>query len=183
MASSQSTLEAPDLEKMALDIRPATLSDMDRVAEFVRSSADWYRPFVDEKDMSEHDVDDGWKLKNFKRRDFYIGYHRGKPVGTISMQYFGKWVYLGYIYLDVAHVGHGFGHQLMEFAETKARIEGAAGLALIAHPKATWAKRAYLKYGFDIVATKKEDVLRWNNGILKGYYEEGFELYLRAFGH
>lgn len=165
----------------ALTIVPATRDDMTLVAGFVRSSAEWYRPIVDEKDMGEHAVDEAWAEENFTRRDFYIGSADGEPVGTISLQYFGSWAYLGYIYLDVAHVGRGFGGKLIRFAEQKAREAGMQGLSLIGHPKATWAKRAYLKYGFEIAASKKNDVLGWQGGVLKPYYEEDFELYLYSF--
>lgn len=161
-----------------LRIRPARREEMDLIAGFVRSSADWYAEFVDEEDMSEHDVDEAWAEKNFARRDFYLGFAGEVPVGTISIQYFGDFAYLGYIYLDVAHVGKGYGHDLMRFAEETAREAGMRGLALIAHPKAIWAKKAYLKFGFEIVETRKEGVLAWQDGVLEEYYEEGFQLYL-----
>ena len=164
-----------------LAIRPARRDEMTMVAGFVRSSAEWYRPLLDDKDMAEHDVDERWAQKNFELRDFYIGSTEGEPVGTISLQYFGDYAYLGYIYLDVAQVGRGFGQDLMRFAERKAREADMSGLALIAHPEATWAKRAYLKYGFEIVETEKARVLAWQDGVLRPYYEEGFELYLYRF--
>jgi GNAT superfamily N-acetyltransferase len=164
-----------------LSIRPATLEDMKLVASFVRSSADWYRPIVSEKDMAEHAVDDAWARKNFARRDFYVGTIGKGAIGTISLQYFRRYAYLGYIYLDVAHVGKGYGHRLMDFAQGVAKQHDVRGMALIAHPEATWAKKAYLKYGFEIVETDKEHVLAWEDGALRPYYEEGFELYLYEF--
>lgn len=156
---------------------------MPTIAQLVRSSADWYRPFVDEKDMSEHDVDETWQAKNYERRNFYVGSLGNKAIGTISTQMLGSYAYLGYIYLDVNHVGRGHGGALMRFAEAKIRESTASGMALIAHPDATWAKKAYLKYGFKIAATEKEDVLAWQDGVLKGYYEEGFQLYTYDFAN
>lgn len=164
-----------------LEINPARREDMPTIAGLVRSSADWYRPFVDEKDMSEHEVDEAWESKNYERRDFYLGTLGSKAIGTISTQTLGSYAYLGYIYLDVDHVGNGHGKSLMRFAEKKVRETDARGMALIAHPEAAWAKKAYLKYGFEIAATEKEDVLAWQGGALKGYYEEGFQLYLFDF--
>jgi GNAT superfamily N-acetyltransferase len=155
---------------------------MDRVADFVRSSAEWYREIVDTRDMREHDVDDNWATINFARRDFYLGFAGETPVGTISLQYFGDYAYLGYIYLDVAHVGKGYGHTLMRFAEETSRRRGMKGMALIAHPHATWAKKAYLKYGFEIAERQRERVVAWNAGALRPYYEQGFELYLYRLG-
>lgn len=154
---------------------------MSTVARLVRSSADWYRPFVDEKDMAEHEVDAAWEEKNFARRSFYLGRLLGQAIGTISTQSLGDYAYLGYIYLDVDHVGKGHGRTLMKFAERQLRDSGKRGMALIAHPEATWAKKAYLKYGFEIAATEKEQVLQWQDGALKPYYEEGFQLYLFEF--
>lgn len=165
-------------ETTTFDVVPARREDMSRIADFVRSSAEWYRPLVDEKDMAEHDVDDSWAEENYKKRDFYIGKVDGTPIGTISLQSFGDYAYLGYIYLDVDHVGNGYGQQLMNFAESIVRRKGLRGMALIAHPDATWAKRAYLKYGFRVAASDKQDVLAWQDGVLRSYYEEGFELYL-----
>lgn len=177
VTSSTAPLRSPN----RLDIRAARREDMPTVAALVRSSADWYRPFVDEKDMGEHEVDEAWETKNYERRNFYLGRVRGKAIGTISTQRLGDYAYLGYIYLDVDHVGNGYGGTLMRFAERTIRRTDARGMALIAHPEASWAKRAYLKYGFRIAATEKEDVLAWQDGALEPYYEEGFQLYLFDF--
>jgi len=167
--------------EITLDIEPADWDDMELVAEFIRSTADWYEPFLDEKDLSEHYVDEEWKKVNFERRDFYIGRAEGIPVGSVSLQYFGDYAYVGYVYLDSDYVGHGFGRQLLSFAADKAKAQGMKGVALIAHPEAQWATKAYTKFGFQRVASNKEDVLKWNDGILKDYYEEGFELYIYPF--
>lgn len=172
---------SPSRPAERLEIKAARREDMPTIAQLVRSSADWYRPFVDEKDMSEHEVDEAWESKNYKRRSFYLGTLGTKAIGTISTQRLGSYAYLGYIYLDVEHVGNGHGGSLMRFAEEQLRETDAQGMALIAHPEAAWAKKAYLKYGFKIAATEKEDVLAWQNGALKGYYEEGFQLYLFDF--
>lgn len=167
----QSILDAP------FQIQPAKREDMHLVQKFVRSSADWYRPILDEKDMGEHEVDDTWAEQNFKRRNFYIGYARKTPVGTISMQNFQEdIVYLGYIYLDTKFVGRGYGARLIKYAKKKAEQDKRKQLALICHPEAAWAKKAYLKFGFKVSASQKRDVLSWNNGALQDYYEEGFEL-------
>lgn len=164
-----------------LEVLPARWEDMETIANFLRSTADWYRPIVDDKDMSEHEVDNQWAEKNFERRDFYLGVVDGEAIGTVSLQYFGKYAYIGYIYLDAQQVGNGYGQQLMRFAESMAKQKGMDGIVLLAHPEATWAKRAYLKYGFEIIASDKIDVLTWQSGVLKPYYEEDFELYQYDF--
>ena len=167
--------------KNKIQIKPARLDDMTQIAEFIRSSAEWYKKFIDPKDKAEHDVDEEWMQRNYFLRRFYIGYNNNKAIGTISMQQMGEYAYLGYIYLDAKQVGKGYGHELIQFAEDKARSEGYSGLCLIAHPEATWATKAYLKYGFEITATKRHHVLTWNKACMKQYYEEGFELYTYRF--
>ena len=161
-----------------LEIRPATWEDMETIAGFLRSTADWYRPFLDEADMAEHDVPPEWKRQNYERREFYLGEVESGPVGTISLQYFGDFAYVGYVYLDAEQVGKGFGQELLEFAAGVASRKGKRGVALIAHPEATWATRAYLKFGFELTATDREEVLAWNGGALRDYYEEAFELFV-----
>lgn len=163
-----------------LEIRPAEWEDMETVADFLRSTADWYRPFLDEEDMAEHDVPAEWKQENFERRDFYVGElsENEEAVGTVSLQYFGDFAYVGYVYLDADHVGNGYGRQLLEFAAGMASRKGCKGVALIAHPQAKWAVKAYTKFGFEMVAEDRSEVLAWNDGALEPYYEEGFQLYV-----
>lgn len=161
-----------------LRIRPALLGDMDTIANFLRSTADWYRAFVDEADMVEHDVPEEWKEQNFNRRDFFVGELEEGAVGTVSLQYFGDFAYIGYVYLDAHYVGQGFGQELLDFATGIASRKNKKGVALIAHPKATWATKAYLKYGFELELEQRDEVLAWNNGALKDFYEEGFQLFV-----
>lgn len=180
------TLEKPHtptstITKSPLLIRPAKWEDMETIAGFIRSTAEWYRPLCDEKDMAEHEVGDEWKEKNFKHREFYIGYDGSKPVGTISIQQFGDYAYLGYIYLDSTCVGKGYGRNLMTFAKEKIKDRGLKGMYLISHPEAEWAVKAYTKFGFKVIHTNRQDVLAWNNECLKPYYEEGFHLFLYKF--
>ena len=68
-----------------------------------------------------------------------------------------------------------------DFAERVARKMGMVDMILIAHPEATWARKAYLKYGFEIIESAREKILAWEGGCLKPYYEEGFELYRYEF--
>ncbi|TVR57924.1 MAG: N-acetyltransferase, partial [Gemmatimonadales bacterium] len=119
-----------------------------------------------------------WARKNFGRRDFHVGMVDDEVVGTISLQSVGdRYLYLGYVYLHVDHVGNGFGGDLLDFARDEAQCQGRQGLVLIAHPDADWACRAYLKYGFEVVAESREAVLGWEDGWLEPYYEEGFQLF------
>lgn len=161
-----------------LQVEPAEESDMKAVIEIIRSSAEWYEDIVDPEDLSEHYVDEEWARENFARRDFYVGRLDDDIAGTISLQEVGDdHLYLGYVYLHTDHVGNGFGGDLLDFARDQARRQGRESLVLIAHPDAAWACRAYRKYGFELVADTREDVLAWEDGWLEPYYEEGFQLY------
>jgi len=162
----------------ALEIEPATHHDKPAVVDIIRSSASWYEPFVEPDDMGEHLVDRKWADENFERREFFIARSEGDEVGALSIQEVGDdWLYLGYVYVHTDHVGKRFGGRLLRFAKAEARRRGRKGLVLIAHPEAKWACRAYRKFGFDLIAEAREDVLTWEGGFLESYYEEGFQLY------
>jgi len=171
----------PIKPEKTFQIKAATKDDMQIVTEFISSSADMYRPFVHEDDMSEHEPDQEWADKNMFKRDFFLAYDQKIPVGCISLQYFDDYAYTGYIYLDVEHTGKGLGKKLLEFAEAKAERKGMKGIVLLAHPEAEWATKAYEKFGFKKIAETKEEVLDWKGGVIKEYYEEGFHLYLYSF--
>lgn len=164
-------------------IKPAERQNMSKVADLIRSSADWYAEFVDEGDLSEHYVDKQWEERNYAMRDFYLGRnHEDETVGTLSLQHFHDYTYIGYLYLDVAHVGQGYGKKFMDFACQEALKKGKKGLFLIAHPEAVWAVKAYEKFGFKCIAETREDITTWNYGVLNSFYEEGFHLYVLDFG-
>ncbi|WP_133130191.1 bifunctional helix-turn-helix transcriptional regulator/GNAT family N-acetyltransferase [Legionella yabuuchiae] len=170
-----------DYKSSSLTIRAATDADEHHISRFINSSFDWYARIIDEKDVSDHAVDDSWVRKNMRQREFYIAETEGKPVGTVSLQYFGEYAYLGYVFIDANEVGKGFGRKLLKFAEQEAKHRGMKGMALIAHPQARWAIKAYQKFGFKLKYRNKEDILAWNNGALKSYYEEFFMLFLYHF--
>jgi len=165
-------------EEAELAIEPADWSDAPAVIEIIRSSATWYEDIVEPEDLSEHFVDRSWARENFQKREFYVGKIDGKVAGTISLQEVGDdFLYLGYVYLHTDYVGNGYGADLLDFALRELKRRDRQAMILIAHPEAEWARRAYLKYGFEIVARDRQTVLNWNGGWLEPYYEEGFELY------
>ncbi len=158
-------------------LRRAQLDDLKPVVDILRSSASWYEPFVDPDDLDQHEVDMAWARENFQKRDFYVGELDGRVVGVVTLQDAGDFSYLGYVYLHADHTGRGLGRRLLDFAQRCSRRQSKKGMVLIAHPKATWATRAYERYGFDRIAKQEERVLAWNDGWLQPYYEKGFHLY------
>lgn len=172
------TRGAAQRRKEPLRVRRAVPEDMTRVADILRSTADWYEPLLDPKDMQEHDVDEGWAERNYERREFYVGVEPDDSVvGTVSLQAAGEYAYLGYIYLLANRVGRGYGQRLLRFAAETSRRRGYRALVLIAHPDAKWAVKAYRRFGFRVIAERRREVLRWNHGWLRPYYEEGFQLF------
>ncbi|MCA9468981.1 MAG: GNAT family N-acetyltransferase [Nitrospira sp.] len=169
------------LDRLILNIQPAERSDMRIAASILRSSAEWYRPFLHEKDMSQHDVDESWGDFEFNRRQFFIGCAEGKPVGVVSTQSAHDMIYIGYLYVFAHEVGKGYGQQLLNHARDQGWEQGKRGLVLIAHPQASWAIRAYQRFGFELIAKEREDVLSWRKGWMEPYYEEGFHLYQYLF--
>ncbi len=175
----ESRAASPDAgSTRGLSIEPAKWEHASTIVSILRSSAEWYEDIVEPEDLDEHYVDMEWARENLERRDFYVGRVDGEIAGTLSLQRVGDdALYLGYVYLHTDHVGNGYGDDLLYFAREKARSEGRSQLVLIAHPEAVWARKAYLRYGFEIIATDRSEVLGWHDGWLKPYYEEGFELY------
>jgi DNA-binding MarR family transcriptional regulator/GNAT superfamily N-acetyltransferase len=179
--TSDAAMEQPDTAdtKDELVIIRAVEEDKPLVQQFINSSTEWYRSLIAEEDISEHEVDAQWADENFKRREFYIGTNAdGEKVGTVTLQFFGEYAYLGYVYVDTKFVGRGYGGQLLNFAREESKRRGMKGMVLIAHPKATWAIKAYQKYGFELTYRDKADILAWNNGALKDYYEDYFMMFL-----
>jgi L-amino acid N-acyltransferase YncA len=160
-----------------LELEPARWDDMSDVVEIIRSSASWYEDIVEPEDFSEHLVDRDWARENFRRREFFVGRLEDEVVGTVTLQDVGEdHVYLGYVYLHENQVGNGFGRDLLDFARDETGRRGRKSMVLIAHPEATWACRAYEKYGFEVIARERDDILAWEDGWFEPFYEEGFHL-------
>ena len=182
MTYDQSTgvLERPETraDDGILSIEEAASSDAPAIADIISSSASWYEDLVEPEDMGEHRVDDAWARANFERREFFVGRIEDEVAGTISLQEVGgEHLYLGYVYLHTDHVGNGFGRDLLDFARSELERRGRRAMVLIAHPGAVWAVKAYRRYGFERVATDRDEILGWQGGWLEPYYEEGFHLF------
>lgn len=136
-----------------------------------------YAPLVDPEDMDQHDVEDSWFKENLRKREFLVLEFEGEVAGVLTLQDTGEHLYLGYVYLHVDFTGRGLGKVLLHRAWDEAQRRGKRGMVLIAHPDATWAVKAYERYGFQCIAADREHVLAWNDGWLAPYYEEGFHLF------
>lgn len=168
------TLELVD----ALELRPTIRPQLPAVVEILRSTVDWYRPFTDPEDLdTQHDVDLAWAHENFETRDFWSATLNGEVVGVVTIQDAGDHLYLGYVYVHRDHVGKRIGRALLDLAAREAERRGKKGMVLLSHPGATWAVRAYTKYGFECIADTDEGVVTWNDSWLASYHETGFHLW------
>lgn len=161
-----------------VDLRPTEEGDLTEVVEILRSTADWYEPFVDPEDLdSQHDVDLKWARENMAKREFWSAVLDGQVVGVLTLQDTGDFLYLGYVYVHRDHVGKRIGRRLLDHASAEVTRRDKQGMVLIAHPEAEWAIRAYQKYGFECVAETDDEVVSWNDGWLEPYHERGFQLW------
>jgi GNAT superfamily N-acetyltransferase len=160
------------------ELRPTRVRELPSIVSILRSTAHWYAPFVAEDDLkTQHLVDLEWAQANYKKREFYSAIVEGEVVGVLTLQDAGDHLYLGYVYVHREHVGKRIGRTLLDFAADQAERRGKDGMVLIAHPEATWAIRAYEKYGFQCIADDDDAVTAWNDGWLSPYHEEGFTLW------
>lgn len=161
-----------------MTLRPTRRSELPDVVEILRSTAEWYAPFVTPEDLeSQHRVDLDWARDNFERREFWSALVDGRVVGVLTLQDAGDWLYLGYVYVHREMVGRRIGRALLDHARSEVRRRRKRGMVLIAHPEAEWAVKAYRKYGFERVADSDDAVCAWNDGWLEPYHEEGFHLW------
>jgi len=159
-------------------LRPTIEPDLPAVVEILRSTADWYEPFLDPEDLeAQHAVDLQWAQENFGKREFWSAIIDGEVVGVLTIQDTGDHLYLGYVYVHEDHVGKRIGRRLLDHAAAQVHARGKEGMVLIAHPEAKWAVKAYRKYGFECIGHDEDEVLRWNDGWLSDYYEGGFQLW------
>ena len=160
-----------------ITMRVAQYPDMDLIAEMIRSTAHWYESIVETKEYPKHFPDEAWKTRNFQLRDFYVAETPEGPVGAISLQYFDTYAYLGYCNLFEDACGEGNGEKMLAFAATLALLSQCDHLIMLCHPDADWAVKAIERFGFHQITNSKDEVLSFENGVMKPYYEEGFQLF------
>lgn len=159
-------------------LRRTTVPELPAVVEILRSTLDWYAPFTDPQDLEEsHDVDLAWARENYDQREFWSAILDNEVVGVLTIQDTGRFLYLGYVYVHEDHVGKRIGRRLLDHAARQVRKRGKDGMVLLAHPEATWAIKAYRKYGFACIADTDAGVEAWGDGWLAPYHETGFYLW------
>ncbi|MHA1745334.1 MAG: GNAT family N-acetyltransferase [Promethearchaeota archaeon] len=128
--------------------------------------------FTDPADLQEHHVDEAWIAQNFPIREFFLARVDGEYVGFISYQNLKSYAYIGYLYIRKGFFRRGFGRNLMHFVEMRAKLDKLPEIWLFVHNKAEWARQAYNRMGFEVMATTAEEIFVIDEK-LKEYYETG----------
>ncbi|OLS15338.1 MAG: Acetyltransferase, GNAT family [Promethearchaeota archaeon CR_4] len=147
---------------------------MDEVRMIINSNYDLYKDIVNPIDLPEHWVDDAWAERNFAIREFYLA-HNDDPkqyVGTASYQNLGNFAYIGYFYIQRTFHRQKLGQSLMKFIEMRTILDHLTDLRLFCNPKSTWALNFYLKLGFKVFTSSKNDILAMDNGVMQPFYEQ-----------
>ena len=83
-----------------------------------------------------------------------------------------SYAYIGYLYIKHGYFQRGFGRNLMNFVVMKAKLENFSEIRLFVNEKADWARQAYDRMGFKIMASTPEAIFAIDEN-LKPYYETG----------
>ena len=114
--------------------------------------------FSDPADLQEHHVDEAWIVRNFPKREFFLARVDGEYVGFISYQNLQTYAYIGYLYIRNGFFRRGFGRNLMNFVEMRAKLDKLPEIWLFVNNHANWARQAYDRMCFEIMATTAEDI-------------------------
>jgi len=148
---------------------------MGEVRTIINSNHDLYKDIVDPVDLPEHWVDDAWAERNFAIREFYLARDDAPKhyVGTASYQNLGKFAYIGYFYIKREFHWQKYGQTLMKFIEMRTVLDHVTDLRLFCNPKSMWARDFYIKIGFKVLSSEKNEILAMDNGVMKPFYEQG----------
>jgi GNAT superfamily N-acetyltransferase len=148
---------------------------MDEVRTIINSNYDLYKDIVDPVDLPEHWVDEAWAERNYAIREFYLARddEQNQYLGAASYQNLGKFAYVGYFYIKREFHRQKYGQALIKFLEMRLVLNHLRDLRLFCNPKSTWARDFYLKQGFKILTSEKDEILAMDNGVMKPFYEQG----------
>lgn len=148
---------------MTLTYRSGTPDDVAAIDGIFRSSfcdtfAHLYRPedlaaFLDKftpESWSEEIGDPRYAFRIAEADGVPVGYVKLGP-STLPVEPAGPAIELRQIYVLTAHLGHGIGAELMDWAIAEARRRGAEELYLTVYTENHRARRVYSRYGFEEV--------------------------------
>lgn len=106
-----------------------------------------------------------------KGYEIWLAYFESRPVGFMGVKSLNrKILYLVALYLLTEEQRNGLGKKTLEQLEQFARSQGYQEITLLVHQDANWAIEFYHKNGFVINGTNEEEILGYQNSILKGVY-------------
>ncbi len=164
-----------------ISIIRASLSLMGEIRDIINSNYKMYEKILlIQADHGEHFVNEQWTEQNFQIREFYLARENGEYVGMMSYQNLGDFAYIGYFYIKFGHHRKGYGKNLMQFLEMRAKTDELKEIRLFVNKSADWAEKAYESMGFKPLSSNKQEILSMNQGIFKKYYEEGQTLLFKT---
>jgi len=167
-------------EKMISIIR-ASLSLMGEIRDIINSNYQMYKKILlIPEDHNGHFVDEQWIEQNFPIREFYLARENGEYVGMASYQNLGDFAYIGYFYVKFGYHQKGYGKNIMQFLEMRAKSDQLKEIRLFVNKSADWAEKAYKSMGFKPLSSDKQEILSMNKGIFAKYYEEGQTLLFKT---
>ncbi|MHA1646013.1 MAG: GNAT family N-acetyltransferase [Promethearchaeota archaeon] len=167
-------------EKMISIIR-ASLSLMGEIRDIINNNYQMYKEILlIPEDHLEHFVNEKWVEQNFPIREFYLVRENGEYVGMASYQNLGDFAYIGYVYVKFGNHRKGYGRNIMQFLEMRAKSDQLKEIRLFVNKSADWAEKAYESMGFKLLSSDKQEILSMNQGIFAKYYEEGQTLLFKT---
>ncbi len=151
---------------------------MREVATIINSNFALYQNIIsNSKDLQNHQIDEAWIAQNYPIREFYLARTNGNYIGMVSYQHLPPVAYVGYLFIKAGYYRQGYGKTLMQFIKLRAKLDKLDRICLFTNPKAVWAMDAYRSMAFDIITTEKADIMTFEGGILRDFYEEGSVLF------
>jgi len=162
-----------------ISIIRASISLMDEIREIINSNYQMYEKILlIPEDHDEHFVSKEWAEQNFPDREFYLAREEQKYVGMGSYQ--NHFAYIGYFYIKFGYHRKGYGRNIMQFLEMRAKSDQLKEIRLFVNKSADWAEKAYKSMGFRVLSSNTQEILSMNDGIFKKFYEEGQTLLFKT---
>lgn len=158
-----------------INIRVATLDDINRIAEICESNSILYDPILPGAFIRQA----GKFRKNGLPNSYEVLVidHKDKIVGFLGTKEFNNQIlYLVAIYLHSTNQRNGIGGKVLGELIRHYKFEGYEEIVLLVHQEASWAKSFYSKYQFQFISNFEEEIKEYGNGILSDLYIPNTEL-------
>ncbi|MCK4257887.1 MAG: GNAT family N-acetyltransferase [Halanaerobiales bacterium] len=144
--------------------------DLDYLAEVLESILPMYKPIL--PGVFERQIDKFRNQGKFSSKyEIWLILNLGDPIGFIGLDSLSSEViYFAAFYIHADYHRLGFGSRTMEMICNSFKDKGYKEILLFAHFEANWAIQFYLELGFEKIATDYQEILKYRDGLLKGYF-------------